>query len=43
MFITFRTTIVTLFNRIFVAQSQLEGLPIMTADPSFSLYEIEVI
>ncbi len=31
------------FDRLLVAQSQLEGLPILTADPSFSLYEIEVI
>ncbi len=31
------------FDRILVAQSQLEGLPILTADPSISLYKIEVI
>lgn len=31
------------FDRILVVQSQLEGLPILTVDPSFSLYEIEVI
>jgi PIN domain nuclease of toxin-antitoxin system len=31
------------FDRILVAQSQLEGFPILTADPFFSLYEIEVI
>jgi PIN domain nuclease of toxin-antitoxin system len=31
------------FDRILIAQSQLEGLPILTADPSFSLYEIGVI
>jgi PIN domain nuclease of toxin-antitoxin system len=31
------------FDRILVAQSQLEGLPIMTADRSFSLYDVDVI
>ena len=31
------------FDRLLVAQAQLEELPILTADPSFKLYEVEVI
>ena len=31
------------FDRLLVAQAQLENLPILTADPQFELYEVEVI
>jgi len=31
------------FDRLLVAQAQLEEVPVMTADPSFRLYDIEVI
>ncbi len=31
------------FDRMLVAQSQLEGLPILTADPLISQYQVEVI
>lgn len=31
------------FDRLLVAQAQLEGVPLLTADASFGRYEIEVI
>lgn len=31
------------FDRLLVAQAQIEGLPILTADPAISLYEVETI
>lgn len=31
------------FDRLLIAQAMVEGLPIMTADPSFAPYDIEVI
>lgn len=31
------------FDRLLIAQAQVEGLPILTADPIFSRYEVEVI
>lgn len=31
------------FDRLLVAQAQLEGLPILTADRTFKLYDVEVI
>ncbi len=31
------------FDRILIAQAQLEGIPIITADPKFSAYEVEVM
>jgi len=31
------------FDRLLVAQSQLEDLPILTADPRFSKYDVQVI
>jgi len=31
------------FDRMLVAQSQLEKLPILTADPNIARYEVEVI
>lgn len=31
------------FDRILVAQAQLEGLPILTADPVFARYDVTVI
>ncbi len=31
------------FDRLLIAQSQLEGLPILTSDPAFDEYEVEVI
>ncbi|MGH8622275.1 MAG: type II toxin-antitoxin system VapC family toxin [Burkholderiales bacterium] len=31
------------FDRLLIAQAQLEGLPILTADAQFERYEIEVI
>jgi len=31
------------FDRLLIAQAQVEGLPIMTADPQFDAYEVEVI
>ena len=31
------------FDRLLVAQSQLEGLPIMTADPAIAQYDVDVI
>jgi PIN domain nuclease of toxin-antitoxin system len=31
------------FDRLIVAQGQLEGLPIVTADPRLGLYDVEVI
>lgn len=31
------------FDRLLVAQAQLEGLPILTADRSFRPYEVEVL
>ena len=31
------------FDRLLVAQAQLESLPMLTADPSFKLYDVEVL
>lgn len=31
------------FDRMLVAQAQLEGLPILTADPVFGRYDVDVI
>jgi PIN domain nuclease of toxin-antitoxin system len=31
------------FDRMIVSQAQLEGLSIMTADPAFSHYDVEVV
>jgi PIN domain nuclease of toxin-antitoxin system len=31
------------FDRILISQAQLEGLPILTADPQIALYPVEVI
>ncbi len=31
------------FDRMLIAQSQLEGLPILTADPLIAQYQVEVI
>ena len=31
------------FDRIIIAQAQLEGLPILTADPQISRYEVDTI
>ena len=31
------------FDRLLVAQAQLEGLPILTADPAIARYEVETI
>ena len=31
------------FGRLLVAQAQLEGIPLITADPAFAGYDVEVI
>lgn len=31
------------FDRLLIAQSQIEGLPILTTDPIFSKYDVKVI
>lgn len=31
------------FDRMIIAQAQVEGLPILTADPRFSEYQVEVV
>jgi PIN domain nuclease of toxin-antitoxin system len=31
------------FDRLLIAQSQLESIPIVTADPAFEAYDIEVV
>jgi PIN domain nuclease of toxin-antitoxin system len=31
------------FDRLLIAQAQVEGLAVMTADPSFRAYDVEVI
>lgn len=31
------------FDRLLVAQAQLEGLPILTADPQLKPYEVEIL
>jgi PIN domain nuclease of toxin-antitoxin system len=31
------------FDRMLIAQAQIEGLPILTADPSISRYDVETI
>jgi len=31
------------FNRLLIAQAQLERLPIVTADPAFAAYDIEMV
>jgi PIN domain nuclease of toxin-antitoxin system len=31
------------FDRLLIAQSQVEGLAIVTADPAFALYEVDVL
>jgi PIN domain nuclease of toxin-antitoxin system len=31
------------FDRLLIAQAQIEDIPIVTADPNFSLYEVDVL
>ncbi len=31
------------FDRLLIAQAQAEGLPLMTADPEFAKYDVEII
>jgi PIN domain nuclease of toxin-antitoxin system len=31
------------FDRILIAQAQVEGLPILTSDPSFARYDVELL
>lgn len=31
------------FDRILIAQAQIEGFPIMTSDPRFAAYDVEVL
>ncbi len=31
------------FDRLLVAQAQIEGVPVLTADKSFALYDVEVL
>ncbi len=31
------------FDRMLVAQAQIEGIPILTADPAISRYDVETI
>lgn len=31
------------FDRLLIAQAQVEGLPILTADPAFDAYDVKVI
>jgi len=31
------------FDRLLVAQAQMEGLPLMTADPKLAAYDVEII
>ncbi|MBU8912558.1 MAG: hypothetical protein KOO61_00925 [Spirochaetales bacterium] len=31
------------FDRLLIAQSMVEAVPIMTADPTFDLYDVDVI
>ena len=31
------------FDRVLIAQAQIEGLPILTADPAISRYDVETI
>jgi PIN domain nuclease of toxin-antitoxin system len=31
------------FDRLFIAQAQIERIPVVTADPNFKLYDVEVI
>ena len=31
------------FDRLLIAQAQIEDIPIVTADPAFSLYEVDVL
>lgn len=31
------------FDRMLVVQAQVEGIPVLTADPKFSLYDVEVL
>ena len=31
------------FDRMLVAQAQIEGIPILTADPAIALYDVETI
>jgi len=31
------------FDRLLVAQAQVERLPVVTADPRFAAYEVEII
>lgn len=31
------------FDRLLIAQAQIEGLPILTADPAIGLYDVETI
>ena len=31
------------FDRLLVAQAQVESLPVLTADPQIGLYDVEVV
>lgn len=31
------------FDRLLIAQAQVEGVPVLTSDPNFGRYEVEVI
>jgi PIN domain nuclease of toxin-antitoxin system len=31
------------FDRLLIAQAQIEGLPVVTSDPNFARYDVEVI
>lgn len=31
------------FDRLLIAQSRLEGMPILTSDPLFALYEVDLL
>ncbi|MBI4012502.1 MAG: type II toxin-antitoxin system VapC family toxin [Candidatus Rokubacteria bacterium] len=31
------------FDRMLIAQAQVEGLPILTADPQFAVYDVELL
>jgi PIN domain nuclease of toxin-antitoxin system len=31
------------FDRLLIAQAQVEGLPILTADPAFDAYDVKVV
>lgn len=31
------------FDRLLIAQARVEGLPVMTADPAFAQYEVDIV